>query len=124
MKKTNNIFSPVLKSVSIISVLLKIVSVPIGIINAKLMANVVSAATAGDYKSVLKNSLFILTVLLIVKIFDLITGYMYQKKISDSLHKCKMLLYERYLSSPLNVLYQSTVGETNILLNSDFETIT
>lgn len=124
MKKTNNLFFPVLKSVSFVSGLLQIASVPIGIINAKLMADVVTKATAGDYKSVLKSSLLILTILLFVKVFDLITGYIYQKKSSDSLHKCKMLLYEQYLSSPLNVLYQSTVGETNILFNSDFGTIT
>lgn len=124
MKKTNDIFFPILKPASVVSTLLKLVSVPIGIINAKLMASAVRAATLGDYKSVIKNSLFILTALLFVKIFDLITGYVYQKKISHSLHKCKMLLYERYLSSPLNVLYQSTVGETSILLNSDFGTIT
>lgn len=124
MERTKDIFFSVLKPVSVASTLLKLVSVPIGIVNARLMADVVDSATHGDYREVINNSLTILAILLVFNIFDLVTGYLYQKKVSNSLHTCKMLLYKRYLSSPLDFLYRSTAGEAGVVLNSDFGKVT
>ena len=44
-----NDFSHVLHRVSFASFLLKLVAVPVGLIQAKLMSDVVMSATAGDF---------------------------------------------------------------------------
>ncbi len=125
MKKTiTKEFFAVLRSISVLSTLLKLAAIPIGIINAKLLSNVVGCATKGNYAGVIQSGSILLGILLLVKVFDAITQISYQKAESNALQKCKILLYKRYLSSPLHILYDATVGEANVMLASDFSTIT
>ena len=49
-------FSKILHRVSFASFWLKLVAVPVGLIQAKLMSDVVMSATAGDFYGVLKRA--------------------------------------------------------------------
>lgn len=117
-------FWPMLRRVSLASALLKLVAIPVNLIHARLLSGVVTAATAGQYSAVLQKGGVILLLLLGVKLLAMLTQDAYQCARSKAAHQCKMLLYKWYLSSPLSLLYQSTAGEANIILNSDFNTVT
>ena len=117
-------FSLMLRRVSFASTLLKLAAVPVGLINARLVSDVVMSATAGDYVGVLQKGSLILLMLLGIKLFEIISQNAYLKAKEMAVHKCKMRLYRHYLSSPLYTLYQSSAGEANVILNQDFHTIT
>lgn len=104
--------------------LLKLVPIPVGIITAKLMAEVVTDAVGGDIKGVLNISGILMTVIIGMKIFGILTGIVYKKASSQALHKCKILLYRQFLSNPLHMLYQSEHGDAIEKLDDDFGTIT
>lgn len=113
-----------LRRVSMASTLLKLVAVPVGLINARLISNVVVSATDGDYAAVLYKGGLILLLLLGVKLFEMVTQSAYQNAKTEAVHGCKMTLYRHYLPSPLDLLYQSSAGEANVILSDDFRTIT
>lgn len=117
-------FFGILWRVSAVSVLLKLVSTPVALINAKLLSDIVILATAGDSIGVLEKGVLILLILIVVKIFGMLTENAYQKSKSNAVHRCKMNLYKHCFTSPLHVLYHSSAGEANIILNRDFQTIT
>lgn len=117
-------FALILKKVSIAAWILKLVPIPVGIITAKLMADTVSFATSGDVSNVIVTAVYLLAVLVGLRIFTIVTSIAYEKSASQSLHQCKMILYEKLLSSPLHVLYSYGHGETIEKLNDDFETVT
>jgi hypothetical protein len=94
-------FSKILHRVSFASFWLKLVAVPVGLIQAKLMADVVMSATAGDFYSVLKKGGLIILLIFLVKIFEFVTQIAYQRAKSNAIHKCKLDLYKQYLSCDL-----------------------
>lgn len=118
------LFEKELKKVSCFSWILKTVPIATGIITAKLMADIVSNAVGGKFNAVLTGGAVLLAIVIGMKIFDILTGIAYQKASSQVLHKCKMILYNQFLSNPLSVLYSSEHGNTIEKLNKDFDTIT
>ena len=72
-------FSNILRRVSLASFLLKLVAVPVGLIQARLMSDVVMSATAGDFYGALKRGAVILLLILAVEIFEFVTQIAYQK---------------------------------------------
>lgn len=119
-----NDFSHVLHRVSFASFLLKLVAVPVGLIQAKLMSDVVMSATAGDFYGVLKKGGLIIFLILAVKIFDFMTQTAYQRAKSNAIHKCKLRFYRQYLFSPLSLLYHSSAGQAAVIFKNDFNTLT
>lgn len=126
MKKHSIIadFSNILHRVSLDSFLLKLVAVPVGLIQAWLMSDVVMSATAGDFYGVLKRGAVIILLIMAVKIFEFVTQTAYQKAKANAIHKCKLRLYRQYLSSPLSLLYDSSAGQAAVIFKSDFNTLT
>ena len=117
-------FSNILRRVGLVSFLLKLVTVPVGLIQARLMSDVVISATAGDFYGVLRIGAALLLLILTVKIFEFVTQTAYQKAKADAVHKCKLRLYGQYLSSPLSLLYDSSAGQAAVIFKTDFHTLT
>ena len=117
-------FSKILYRVSFASFLLKLVAVPVGLIQAKLMSDVVMSATAGDFYGVLKKGGLIILLIFLVKIFEFVTQIAYQRAKSNAIHKCKLDLYKQYFSSPLSLLYSSSAGQAAVIFKNDFNTLT
>lgn len=117
-------FSNILRCVSLASFLLKLVAVPVGLIQARLISDVVMLATAGEFYGVLKRGVVIILLILTVKIFDFVTQTAYQKAKTNAIHKCKLRLYRQYLSSPLSLLYDSSAGQAAVIFKNDFNTLT
>ncbi|QSX05750.1 ABC transporter ATP-binding protein [Sedimentibacter sp. zth1] len=123
-QKISNLIKPILMKVSITSCLLKLISVPIALITANLMSNMVTNATNGNVHSVIKYSIYILSVIIIDKLFSILATISFEKKVSTSKHKCKMFLYKNLFNNPLNILYDEEHGKAIELLNDDFNTVT
>lgn len=123
-KVINKDFNKELHKVSICSLILKIVPIPIGIITAKLMAKIVQYATDGKVNNVLITALVYLGIILTVTLLFAFADILYEKSVSKALHRCKMILYNRFLSNPLHILYITKHGETIERFNDDFTTIT
>ena len=117
-------FSKILHSVSFASFWIKLVAVPVGLIQAHLMSNVVISATAGDFNGVLKKGGLIILLIFLVKIFEFVTQIAYQKAKSNAIHRCKLDLYKQYFSSPLSLLYSSSAGQAAVIFKNDFNTLT
>ena len=117
-------FSCILRRVSFASFLLKLVAVPVGLVQARLLSGVVLSATAGDFYGVLKKGAVIILLLLAVRIFEFVTQTAYQKAKANALHKCKLHLYRQYLLSPMSQLYDSSAGQAAVIFQNDFNTLT
>ena len=117
-------FSNIMRRVSLVSFLLKLAAVPVGLIQARLLSDVVMSATAGDFYGVLKKGAVILILISAVRIFEFVTQTAYQKAKSNAVHKCRLRLYRQYLSSPLSVLYDSSAGQAAVIFKTDLNTLT
>lgn len=117
-------FSCILRRVSFVSFLLKLVAVPVGLVQARLLSGVVLSATAGDFYGVLKKGAVIILLLLAVRIFEFVTQTAYQKAKANAIHKCKLHLYRQYLLSPMSQLYDSSAGQAAVIFKNDFNTLT
>ena len=117
-------FAPVLRRVSIASWLLKLLPIPIGLWNAELLSRTVSCAVSGDSGGVLRTGGFLLLLLTLTKSFDFLAGAAYGRASSQALHRCKLLLYHRFLSCPPFLLYTAEHGQATELMNDDFDTVT
>lgn len=117
-------FSKILHRVSFASFWLKLVAVPVGLIQAKLMSDVVMSATAGDFYGVLKKGGLIILLIFLVKIFEFVTQIAYQRAKSNAIHRCKLDLYKQYFSSSLSLLYSSSAGQAAVIFKNDFNTLT
>ena len=117
-------FAPVLRQVCIAAWILKLIPIPIGLWNARLLSRTVTAAVSGDSESVLKTGAILLLLLAFTRAFDFATGLRHRKASSRALHRCRLLLYRRFLSCPLSVLYGMEHGQAVELLNDDFDTVT
>lgn len=113
-----------LKTPSILSWALKLVKIPFTILTAKLTANVITMATNGEIITLLYTSAALLALVIGVQIFTLNTEIIYQKCLSKSLHKCKIELYQQFLSNPLSHLFSAKYGDSMEKLNDDFNTVT
>lgn len=109
---------------SVFSGAIRLISIPIGILTASLTSNVVSAALDSEINRVLQIGLYLILITAGAAVFHSVTDYIYRKSESKTLHKCKLDLYNRFLSSPLHKLYASLQGETIEMLNDDFDTVT
>jgi len=117
-------FSGILHRVSLASFLLKLVAVPVGLVQARLISDVVMSATAGDFYGVLKKGAAIILLILAFKVFEFATQTAYQKAKANAIHQCKLRLYRQYLFSPLSQLYDSSAGRAAVLFKKDFDTLT
>ncbi|MFU0800433.1 MAG: ABC transporter ATP-binding protein/permease [Xylanivirga thermophila] len=119
----NKYFRNILKRQSIISIILKLIPIPVGIITAKLMADVVNAAVAGNISDVLVGASTLLIIIVLTKLLTVFTEIVFQKSVSKATHKCKMLLYRQFLSNPLYILYNAEHGKSIEKLNDDFDKV-
>ncbi len=117
-------FAPALHRVCITAWILKLIPIPVGLWNARLLSHTVTGAVAGDSGSVLKTGAVLLLLLALTKAFDFAANEHYRKAVSQALHRCKLLLYRRFLSCPLSVLYNMEHGQAVEMLNDDFDTVT
>lgn len=117
-------FAPALHRVCITAWILKLIPIPVGLWNARLLSRTVTGAVAGDSGNVLKTGAVLLLLLALTKAFDFAANEHYRKAVSQALHRCKLLLYRRFLSCPLSVLYNMEHGQAVEMLNDDFDTVT
>ncbi len=116
-------FSNVLRQVSLLKCINNAINIPVGMITAKLMANVVSFALKGDIQKVIFYSAVILLFTILFKIIKLLLSVVASRKDKCAQHKCKMILYNKIFMSPIYLQYTKSSGQ--ILENStdDLETI-
>jgi len=116
-------FKKQLYKTAIISWMLNTVFIPIPLITANIMKEIVSFATSGDLKNLLNRVAWLMGITIGWEFFKAPTGIMFNRLKALSTHKCKMILYIQFLSQPLHRLYNSEHGETIENLNDDFNTI-
>jgi len=84
----------------------------------------VTSAKSGNIFDVVFTSAILLLIVIVAKVFGIITGIAYSKSVSQALHKCKAHLYRQFFSNPLHTLYSFDQGESIEKLNDDFNTVT
>lgn len=124
MMKKQDLFQAQLQNISIASWLLKLIPIPVGILTAELLSDIVSAATEGSTGGVIRKGGILLLILVLFKFFEITTGVAYQKAKAKALHKCKINLYRTFLTNPMHVLYAAEYGGSIEKLNDDFDTVT
>lgn len=113
-----------LKTICLFACFLKSLIIPIQITISKIMSDIVICATDGKTENVLKLGIFLILILIVFKIFHFLTDISYQKIKSKSVHKCKLNIYEAFLSNPISILYSVNHGESIEKINDDFNTAT
>ena len=116
------IFRDHLKGVAIAKAILDLISIPVNLLSAGLLADIVLYATDGDTHSVLNSGLALALLLAGYKIFETICRIRLELSRSKTLQGCKLELYERFLSGPLAALYSGNSGQAKERLTDDFDT--
>ena len=122
--KHKYLFSEELRKVSIASLILKLIPIPVGIVTAQLMSEIVSNATIGKVNAVVVTASILMVVVICMKVFEILSSTVFKKSSSKALHYCKLNFYDRFLSNPMSTLYESKHGEVIENLNDDFKTVT
>ena len=126
MNKTNKIrriFAIPLRTVCFLNWLKSIVVIPYGIIYAKLISEMVSAAISGEVDNVLKLSVFTVSFAVIYRLaLSGLEMFTTLKDMKES-QRCKMILYSAVLRSPLNILFSETNGEILENLTDDLNIV-
>ncbi len=127
MNRTNKLrrlFAIPLRTVCFLNWLKSIVVLPYGIIYAKLISEMVSAAISGEVNNVLKLSVFTVSFTVIYRLA--LSGLEMLTTLKDmkASQRCKMILYSAILKSPLNVLFSITNGEILENLTDDLNIVT
>ena len=117
-------FAPILRRAGIAAWLLRLLPIPIGLWNARLLSQIVTSAVSGDSGGVLRKGCFLLLLLTLAKFFDFLANAAYGQLSSRALHQCRQLLYRRFLSCPLSLLHETKHGQATEMLNDDFDTVT
>lgn len=123
-KNSLSILNKYLKGVTIAQWFINLTNIPVGLLNANLMSYVVLSATSGRTGDVMKSGIALMLLLIGYSLFQSIYNIRLERAKSRSLHKCKIELYHRFLSSPLSILYSSDSGQSKEKLNDDFNTVT
>ncbi len=123
-KKCTDIFAKELRKVSICSWILKLIPIPVGLVTASLTSQVVTKANGGDVRGVVKTAITLLLIVIGMKIFDVVTGIMYERAKTNAVHRCKIGLYKRFLGMPISLLYESVNGDSKEKLTDDFNRLT
>lgn len=113
-----------LLTISVIFAFIKLISIPFNLILARKMAEIVSCAINGNVNEVLYNAICVILFVVIFKTSVAMIEILFKKRESVALHKCKIELYNQFLSKPLYSLYTSEYGQTIENLNDDFDTVT
>lgn len=116
-------FIPVLQKASIMTWILRLVPIPVGILTANLMADVVSCATKGNAQGVMLSGICLISAVLGLKAFEVILGSLCEQESSKAQHKCKLALYQQFLANPFDKLFSSGHGEAMERLHDDFQTV-
>lgn len=124
MRKEYDFFRPELKRTAAAVWLWKLVPIPVGLLTAQLMAQVVDAATCGNTRTVLSVGGILAGVMLAAKLLLTLGNIGLERAKSRSLHRCSMKLYRQFLSNPLHALYDSEHGTSMEKLHDDFKTVT
>lgn len=122
--KLRKIFSKPLRLVSILTWLSNIVTIPYGLINAGLLSEMISAAIGGEISLVLKLSAVMIGFTVLYRLILFCFDSLKSLKDMRSTQRCKMILYENILASPLHLLFSTTNGDILENLTDDFDTVT
>ena len=104
-------FNKYLKGVTIAQWFINLANIPIGLLTASLMSYVVTSATDGRTNDVFKGSVKLLLLLIGFRIFQSVYNIKLERAKSKVIHKCKLELYDRFLSGSLSALYSFDSGQ-------------
>lgn len=109
--------------ITYISTIIKLIPIPFGLLNAKLIADIVTSANVGDVNKVIYMSALLLTIILLIKFLQILLEIAFEKMSAKTVHDCKIHFYKTLLSNPLWVLYETNMGNIFENIDKDFETI-
>ena len=119
-KKISRLFNKHLKLLAIKKFIFELLSIPISLLNAVLLSNIVTCATSGKSIEVLKLG----GLLVVVSVcFTLLrTFFQIKQRIntSNSINRCKIELYNLFFDLPLTTLYSYDNGQAKERFNDDF----
>ncbi len=123
-RKIRKSFAKPLRTVCFLNWIKSIAAIPYGIICAKLISGIVSAAISGEVSNVLKLSVFTVLFAVIYKFALSALEMLTALKDMKASQRCKMILYNAVLRSPLNMLFSETNGEILENMTDDLNTAT
>lgn len=122
-KKVKKYFSQSLKKLRIIAWILSAVSIPLGLINSKISAEILISATSMNVRRTIIFGTALLVFILLKTIYGSVTGMAQSKLSKRTLQSCRMGLYDVFLSCPLSSLYSSKNGDNIEKFTTDFNTV-
>lgn len=109
------------RKISAIGMIVRLYPVALNLIVSILISKMVDQALAGSVNHVVELGLITLSAVILFRFFNTVMQVKYQAYISRFKHRYKMELYQKYLSNPLSVLYQTDHGKMIENLNDDFD---
>ncbi len=113
-----------LKYTAVAETALNLVNIPVNLLSAGLLADIVLSAADGDPHAVLKSGLLLALLLAGYKIMETVCRVRLERRRSLAVQDCKLELYRRLLSKPLAVLSAGDSGQMKERLTDDFSTVT
>ena len=121
---SDRVFDPILQKSSLFSWILKLLPIPVSLITAHTLSEIVSCASQGDIRGVLSGGSSLLLFVLTEKLMEVTIGIAFEKTKAGSVQCCKLKLYQIFLANPLQILFGAKHGSSIEKLNDDFDKVT
>ncbi len=118
------LFKKELKSVSLLSWAMKLVVIPIQLLLATWMADLMDVASQGMIETTIKVSLGILVLSIGHKLLEYLMSIQYEMRLSRALWTCKCKFYQRLFENLLAHLYTAKRAELIENISDDFNRLT
>ena len=123
-RKMTGHFKKELRKVAALGCALHMIRIPMNLLTARLLSRIISDAGAGNARKVLGQGAALLLVIAGMLLLEIGGGILLQRKKAKAIHRCKLHLYGRLASCPLESLASSGHGDATENLNDDFTTVT
>ena len=123
IKSPRAAFAPVTLPLCFFACLYKLFPLPFALFTASVSAKLVASASDGDFYAVLSRGALLLGVIAFSKAAETCLGIMWERLAKKAGHKSRLMLYRRFLCSPLSSLYASSHGENSERAHEDLQKV-
>ncbi len=110
-----------LRKTAVGGAILDLLRIPVSLLSAAWLADIVLSATAGDTKAVLAGGVRLALLLVGYQLLEALGRMYLERGRARARQRCRQELYRRFLSKPLSALYSDDRGQWKECLTDDFD---
>lgn len=123
MNNYYDLYKKNLKYLTILNTIIKFIDIPINLIIANFIANIINGATNSNLKFVIKNSTILISIIIANIIITYFLKYFYETQKNKITNQLKLMLYTEFLNQKMSTLYLFKQEELIEVFNKDFSSL-